>query len=109
MLDAADTCSLVNNAGIGTGSREPSALHEADEELWDDTMRINSKSVFLGCKYALAQMLQQDPHPSGDRGWIVNISSIASLVAIGGIGMNIPYHFEIKLTDQDHTPPPKEP
>lgn len=68
------------------GGHEPSALHEADEELWDATMRINSKSVFLGCKYALAQMLQQDPHPSGDRGWIVNISSIASLVAIENIG-----------------------
>lgn len=65
---------------------EPCALHEADEELWDMTMRINSKSVFLGCKYALAQMLHQDPHPSGDRGWIVNISSIASLVAIEGTG-----------------------
>ncbi|OJJ86276.1 SDR family NAD(P)-dependent oxidoreductase [Aspergillus glaucus CBS 516.65] len=77
---------LANNAGIGTGGREPSALHEADEELWDDTMRVNSKSVFLGCKYALVQMLQQDPHPSGDRGWIVNVSSIASLIAIEGIG-----------------------
>lgn len=90
MLNAANTWSLANNAGIGTGGREPSALHEADEELWDDTMRVNSKSVFLGCKYALIQMLQQDPHPSGDRGWIVNVSSIASLIAIEGIGMNIP-------------------
>ncbi|BCR92915.1 SDR family NAD(P)-dependent oxidoreductase [Aspergillus chevalieri] len=77
---------LVNNAAMFMGGHEPSALHEADEELWDATMRINSKSVFLGCKYALAQMLQQDPHPSGDRGWIVNISSIASLVAIENIG-----------------------
>lgn len=90
MLNTANTCSLANNAGIATGSRAPSALHEADEELWDATMRVNSKSVFLGCKYALAQMLQQDPHPSGDRGWIVNVSSIASLVAIEGIGMNVP-------------------
>lgn len=58
--------------------------HETDEGLWDTTMRINTKSVFLGCKYALAQMLAQDPHPSGDRGWIVNISSIMSM--IGGPG-----------------------
>lgn len=68
------------------GGHKPSPLHEADEDLWDTTMRVNSKSVFLGCKYALAQMLQQDPHPSGDRGWIVNLSSIASLVAIENIG-----------------------
>lgn len=44
-------------------------------------MRVNVKSVFLGCKYALAQMLAQEPHASGDRGWIVNISSIMGMIA----------------------------
>lgn len=43
-------------------------------------MRVNVKSVFLGCKYALAQMLSQEPHASGDRGWIVNISSIMGMI-----------------------------
>lgn len=43
-------------------------------------MRVNVKSVFLGCKYALAQMLRQEPHSSGDRGWIVNISSIMGMI-----------------------------
>jgi NAD(P)-dependent dehydrogenase (short-subunit alcohol dehydrogenase family) len=43
-------------------------------------MRVNAKSVFLGCKYALTQMLAQVPHSSGDRGWIINISSIMGII-----------------------------
>lgn len=76
----ANTGSLVNNAGISIEARTPAVLHLTDEATWDTTMRVNVKSVFLGCKYALAQMLQQEPHPSGDRGWIVNISSIMGMI-----------------------------
>lgn len=55
---------LVNNAGVGLEALHPPAMcHETDEDLWDTTMRINSKSVFLGCKYAIAQMLTQDAPP----------------------------------------------
>lgn len=43
-------------------------------------MAVNVKSIFLGCKYVIAQMLKQDVHPSGDRGWIINLSSIYGLV-----------------------------
>ncbi|KAL4954122.1 hypothetical protein BDW69DRAFT_205400 [Aspergillus filifer] len=71
---------LVNNAGISIEARTPAVLHLTDEETWDTTMRVNAKSVFLGCKYALAQMLRQEPHESGDRGWIVNISSIMGMI-----------------------------
>ncbi|KAL4804598.1 hypothetical protein BDV18DRAFT_165971 [Aspergillus unguis] len=71
---------LVNNAGISIEARQPAVLHLTDEETWDTTMRVNAKSVFLGCKYALAQMLRQEPHSSGDRGWIVNISSIMGMI-----------------------------
>lgn len=72
--------SLVNNAGISIEARSPAVLHLTDEETWDTTMRVNVKSVFLGCKYVLAQMLTQEPHPSGDRGWIINISSIMGMI-----------------------------
>lgn len=72
--------SLVNNAGISVEARTPAVLHLTDEATWDLTMRVNVKSVFLGCKYALAQMLAQEPHSSGDRGWIVNISSIMGMI-----------------------------
>lgn len=73
--------SIVNNAGISVEARDPQPIHTTTEEVWDLTMQVNAKSVFLGCKYAIAQMLKQDPHPSGDRGWIVNTSSIMGLIA----------------------------
>lgn len=73
--------SIVNNAGISIEARKPAVLHLTDEETWDTTMRVNTKSVFLGCKYALTQMLAQEPHSSGDRGWIVNVSSIMGIIA----------------------------
>lgn len=80
-LNAETLISLVNNAGVGLEAlRPPAQIHTTDEDLWDKTMLVNSKSVFLGCKYAIAQMLTQKPHTSGDRGWIVNISSIMALI-----------------------------
>ena len=71
---------MVNNAGISLEARTPAVLHLTDESTWDTTMRVNAKSVFLGCKYAIAQMLAQVPHSSGDRGWIINISSIMGII-----------------------------
>ncbi|KAF2099208.1 putative short-chain dehydrogenase [Rhizodiscina lignyota] len=71
---------MVNNAGIALEARNPQPVHTTSEETWDLTMSINAKSVFLGCKYAITQMLAQEPHPCGDRGWIINISSIYGLV-----------------------------
>ncbi|KAI8626884.1 NAD(P)-binding protein [Xylariaceae sp. FL1651] len=73
---------LVNNAGISMESgRAPTGVHETPESVWDTTMAVNAKSVFLGSKYAIHQMLQQDNHKSGHGGWIVNIASAHGLVA----------------------------
>ncbi|KAE8151903.1 hypothetical protein BDV25DRAFT_151948 [Aspergillus avenaceus] len=72
---------LVNNAGVALEAHKPAVCHLTDESVWDTTMRVNVKSVFLGCKYATAQMLKQDPHSSGDRGWIINLSSIMGIIA----------------------------
>ena len=77
---------IANNAGISVESTHPRPLgiHETSEADWDRTMAINAKGVFLGCKYAIAQMLTQDLLPSGngkDRGWIVNTASVQGLVA----------------------------
>ncbi|PYH88712.1 putative short-chain dehydrogenase [Aspergillus ellipticus CBS 707.79] len=72
---------LVNNAGISVEARDPLPLDLTPEESWDLTMKINARSVFLGTKFAITQMLAQDPHPSGDRGWIINISSIMGGIA----------------------------
>jgi NAD(P)-dependent dehydrogenase (short-subunit alcohol dehydrogenase family) len=70
----------VNNAGISTEAHHPAVCHLTDEDVWDLTLNVNAKSVFLGCKYAIAKMLKQEPHSSGDRGWIVNIASIMGLI-----------------------------
>ncbi|KAI0854680.1 NAD(P)-binding protein [Xylaria cubensis] len=73
---------LVNNAGISIESgRAPTGVHETPESVWDTTMAVNAKSVFLGSKYAIKQMLQQKKHESGHGGWIVNIASAHGLVA----------------------------
>ncbi|KAF4820460.1 Glucose 1-dehydrogenase 2 [Colletotrichum siamense] len=72
---------LVNNAGISLeAGRPPLGIHETPLETWNLTMSVNATSVFLGCKYAIAQMLTQPLLPSGDRGWIVNVSFIFGLV-----------------------------
>ena len=42
-------------------------------------MNVNAKSVFLGSKYVIPQMLLQEKNSLGDRGWIINISSIYGL------------------------------
>lgn len=71
---------MVNNAGIALETESPKPIWELDEEIWDTTMAVNAKGVALGCKYAAIQMMKQDPHPSGDRGWIINLSSILGLL-----------------------------
>lgn len=75
---------MVNNAGISPEATVTAPVHETQEDVWDKTMRVNTKSVFLGCKFALRQMLAQEPHESGDRGWIINTSSIMALIASSG-------------------------
>lgn len=70
---------MVNNAGVG-GSENQGSVHEMTEESWDNVMETNSRSVFLGCKYACAQFMGQAPHATGHRGWIINTSSIYGLV-----------------------------
>ncbi|KAM0234811.1 hypothetical protein ACHAPO_006175 [Fusarium lateritium] len=72
---------LVNNAGISIeAGKTPCRVHETPEEWWDLTMAVNLKSIFLTSKYAIAQMLKQEMNESGDRGWIINISSIFGVV-----------------------------
>lgn len=62
---------LVNNAGIGCTR----TVEEATLEEWRQTHAVDLDSVFYGCKYALPIMRKYAP------GAIVNISSIAGLIA----------------------------
>lgn len=79
---------LVNNAGISVESTHERVMriHDTSEEDYDKTMSINTKGVFLGCKYGLRQMLEQEPLPEfgGTRGWIVNTASVQAFAAYYG-------------------------
>jgi NAD(P)-dependent dehydrogenase (short-subunit alcohol dehydrogenase family) len=62
---------LVNNAGMAQlGSVEDLSLEE-----WRRSISVNADSVFLGCKYALPLMRENQP------GSVINLSSIAGLIA----------------------------
>jgi meso-butanediol dehydrogenase/(S,S)-butanediol dehydrogenase/diacetyl reductase len=63
---------LFNNAGIVLGG----TVESTDDEAWDQTMQVNLKSVYLGCRYALPQMRRQGG------GVIVNTASVAGLVGV---------------------------
>ncbi|OAT07153.1 short chain dehydrogenase [Blastomyces gilchristii SLH14081] len=69
---------MVNNAGMTHAGHQTAGarIHETPEGSWDRVMGLNGKGVWLGCKFAAKHMLAQDPHPSGDRGWIINMASV---------------------------------
>jgi NAD(P)-dependent dehydrogenase (short-subunit alcohol dehydrogenase family) len=63
---------LYNNAGV-----MPEADHsvlDTDVATWDQVMAINVRGVFLGCKYAIPQMVAQGS------GSVINISSFVALL-----------------------------
>jgi len=63
---------LYNNAGI-----MPVADHsvvDTDVDTWDRVMAVNVRGVFLGCKYAIPQMVAQGS------GSIINVASFVALL-----------------------------
>lgn len=71
---------IVNNAGI---SGSPKPTDQVTEAEWDRVQAVNVKGVFFGTKHAIPHL-----RVSG-RGSIINLSSIAGLIGVGGIA---PYH-----------------
>lgn len=66
---------LVNNAGLGALAETP----EMAEDLWDAVFAINTRAIFLACKYAIPAMREHG-------GAIVNIASISGLAGDYGMG-----------------------
>ena len=76
---------MVNNAGVTfEGGDTAQRVWDTSLDVWNKTLAVNTSGVFYGIKYASSQMLEQDPHPSGDRGWIINTASIYGLVGDAG-------------------------
>ncbi|KAB8207682.1 Enoyl-Acyl carrier protein reductase [Aspergillus parasiticus SU-1] len=65
---------LVNNVG----KSEPGCPAEMSEEIWDQQVDLNLKSIYLTCHYVLPIMEKQETGGS-----VVNVSSIAGLRYIG--------------------------
>jgi meso-butanediol dehydrogenase/(S,S)-butanediol dehydrogenase/diacetyl reductase len=63
---------LHNNAGIFT---KPTPAHELSEEDWDRVFNINIRGVWLGCKYAIPELIK------AGGGAIVNTASMAGIRA----------------------------
>jgi glucose 1-dehydrogenase len=72
---------MVNNAGIAGPASKP--LLETTEADWDQIMSVNLRGVFLCCKRAIAEMVEQEP--IGEvRGRVINISSQHGMVGSPG-------------------------
>jgi NAD(P)-dependent dehydrogenase (short-subunit alcohol dehydrogenase family) len=79
---------MVNNAGISmeTGEHGGRPVWEYEEAAFERTMDVNVKGVFLGTKYASKQMVGQEPVvEGGDKGWIINLSSVYGMRGSNGI------------------------
>ena len=81
---------LVNNAGItgmeGGGSPASAKIDATDTAQWDRILDVNGKGVFLGTRAAIPAMR------AAGGGSIINISSIAGMIAIGpGSGRSASY------------------
>jgi NAD(P)-dependent dehydrogenase (short-subunit alcohol dehydrogenase family) len=63
---------LFNNAGIMHGSDDDAI--NTDEDVWDLTMAINLKGVFLGCKYGIPALRR------AGGGSIINTASFVALL-----------------------------
>lgn len=65
---------IFNNAGINR-FKEDSVITELEESTWDWLISVNLKSVYLGCKYAIPELIK------AGGGSIINTSSISGLVS----------------------------
>ena len=69
---------VVNNAGIVHGAE----FLDLAEDDFDRVLRVNLKGAFLCAQAGARRMVAQPPRENGDRGVIINMSSINSVVAI---------------------------
>lgn len=70
---------LFNVAGISGRSYGDGPIDECSEEAWQATLQGNATTQYRVCREAVRVMLRQEPGASGERGVILNMSSILAL------------------------------
>ncbi|WPH02637.1 Hypothetical protein R9X50_00550200 [Acrodontium crateriforme] len=99
---------LATYAGIAVETKYDLSkrCHEMPTEDFDRTMTVNCRGVWLSCKYALKQMLEQEPREPNargerTRGRIVNAASMLGLVGLAGGPCYVPAkHAVVGMTKQ---------
>jgi NAD(P)-dependent dehydrogenase (short-subunit alcohol dehydrogenase family) len=70
---------LYNVAGISGRRFGDGPLHEMSAAGWDTVMTANATSTALMCRAALRRMIEQEPGTGGQRGAILNMSSVLAV------------------------------
>jgi NAD(P)-dependent dehydrogenase (short-subunit alcohol dehydrogenase family) len=68
---------LYNNAAVL--HRKDAQVTNLDEEIWQLVIDINLKGTYLGCKYAVPEIIK------AGGGSVINVSSLAGLIGIGNV------------------------
>ncbi|CAK4032568.1 Hypothetical predicted protein [Lecanosticta acicola] len=97
-------CNYETQAGIalecGDKYQMQARAHDLATEHFDLELKVNMRGVWLCCKYALQQMLKQEPREPNargerTRGWIVNAASTLGLVAHTNVPAYCPSKFAV--------------
>lgn len=68
---------MYNNAAVL--HRKDALVTNLDEDIWDLVLNVNLKGVYLGCKYAVPEIVK------AGGGSIINVSSLAGLLGVGNV------------------------
>jgi NAD(P)-dependent dehydrogenase (short-subunit alcohol dehydrogenase family) len=68
---------MYNNAAVL--HRKDALVTNLEEDIWDLVLNVNLKGVYLGCKYAVPEIVK------AGGGSIINVSSLAGLIGIGNV------------------------
>jgi NAD(P)-dependent dehydrogenase (short-subunit alcohol dehydrogenase family) len=84
----------------------PLRIYDTPTDNYDRTHTINQRAVWLGCKYAVGQMLTQEPRAPNarvdrTRGWIINTASMLGLIGpTNGLRSVLAKHAVVGITRQ---------
>lgn len=85
-VEAAVRCAVETYGGLHILYNNAAVLHRKDayvtaleEEVWERVLAVNLKGVYLGCKYAIPELVK------AGGGSIINTSSLAGLLGVGNV------------------------